>query len=130
MCSRVDTNDEIKLLIDEILDKYGEVRDNASPELLIIRKQINVLRGQINQSFSSALTYYNNLNFLDEIRESVIDNKRVLAVKAMNRRKVRGTVLGHSKTGSIVFVEPETTHKITRELENNEVKEKKKKYLN
>ena len=114
LCSRFDTNDQIKLLIDEILDKYGEVRDNASPELQIIRKLINALRSQINQSFNSALTYYNNLNFLDEIRESVIDNKRVLAVKAMNRRKVRGTVLGHSKTGSIVFIEPETTNKITR----------------
>lgn len=124
LCSRVVTNDQIKSLIDEILDKYGEVRDNASPELQIIRKLINALRSQINQSFNSALTYYNNLNFLDEIRESVIDNKRVLAVKAMNRRKVRGTVLGHSKTGSIVFIEPETTHKITRELENSEVEEK------
>ena len=124
LCSRVVTNDQIKSLIDEILDKYGEVRDNASPELQIIRKLINALRSQINQSFNSALTYYNNLNFLDEIRESVMDNKRVLAVKAMNRRKVRGTVLGHSKTGSIVFIEPETTHKITRELENSEVEEK------
>ena len=125
LCSLVDTNDQIQLLIDEILDKYGEVRDNASPELHTIRKLINALRSQINQSFSSALTYYNNLNFLDDIKESVIDNNRVLAVKAMNRRKVRGTVLGHSKTGSIVFIEPETTHKITRELKNSEVKEKK-----
>ena len=125
LCSLVDTNDQIQLLIDEILDKYGEVRDNASPELHAIRKLINALRSQINKSFSSALTYYNNLNFLDDIRESVIDNNRVLAVKAMNRRKVRGTVLGHSKTGSIVFIEPETTHKITRELENSEVEEKK-----
>lgn len=125
LCSLVDTNDQIQLLIDEILDKYGEVRDNASPELHTIRKLINALRSQINKSFSSALTYYNNLNFLDDIRESVIDNNRVLAVKAMNRRKVRGTVLGHSKTGSIVFIEPETTHKITRELKNSEVEEKK-----
>ena len=125
LCSLVDTNDQIQLLIDEILDKYGEVRDNASPELHTIRKLINALRSQINQSFSSALTYYNNLNFLDDIKESVIDNNRVLAVKAMNRRKVRGTVLGQSKTGSIVFIEPETTHKITRELENSEVEEKK-----
>lgn len=125
LCSLVDTNDQIQLLIDEILDKYGEVRDNASPELHTIRKLINALRSQINQSFSSALTYYNNLNFLDDIKESVIDNNRVLAVKAMNRRKVRGTVLGQSKTGSIVFIEPETTHKITRELKNSEVEEKK-----
>ena len=125
LCSLVDTNDQIQLLIDEILDKYGEVRDNASPELHTIRKLINALKSQINQSFSSALTYYNNLNFLDDIKESVIDNNRVLAVKAMNRRKVRGTVLGQSKTGSIVFIEPETTHKITRELENSEVEEKK-----
>lgn len=124
LCSKVEISTEIVKLIDVVLDKYGEIKDNASSELALIRKRNNVLKTQVNQSFNSALSYYNNLNFLDEIRESVIENKRVLAVKSMNRRKVRGTVLGYSKTGSIVFIEPETTHKITRELENGEVEER------
>ena len=55
---------------------------------------------------------------LDDIRESVVENKRVLAVKAMYRRKVKGGIMGSSKTGSIVFIEPEATLNFSRELQN------------
>jgi DNA mismatch repair protein MutS2 len=61
---------------------------------------------------------------LDDIRESVVENKRVLAVKAMNRRKVKGAIMGGSKTGSIVYIEPETTLQYSRELNNLEYDEK------
>ena len=47
--------------------------------------KINALKGKINSSFASALTMYHNLDYLDDIRESVVENKRVLAVKAMYR---------------------------------------------
>ena len=46
-----------------------------------------------------------------------MENKRVLAVKAMHRRKVKGGILGSSKTGSIVYIEPEATLNLTRELQ-------------
>ena len=49
---------------------------------------------------------------------TVVDNKRVLAVKAMHRRKVKGAIMGSSKTGSIVYIEPETTLQYSRELNN------------
>ena len=58
------------------------------------------------------------MNYLDEIRESVVENKRVLAIKGMYRRKVKGGIMGSSKTGSIVFIEPEATLKFSRELQN------------
>ena len=58
------------------------------------------------------------MDYLDDIKESVVENKRVLAVKAMYRRKIQGTVIGSSKTGSIVYMLPETTAKSIRELEN------------
>jgi DNA mismatch repair protein MutS2 len=64
------------------------------------------------------LSHYQNLDYLDDIRESVVENKRVLAVKAMYRRKVKGGILGSSKTGSIVFIEPEATLNFSRELQN------------
>lgn len=66
---------------------------------------------------------YHNLDYLDDIRESVVDNKRVLAVKAMYRRKVKGAIMGGSKTGSIVYIEPETTLQYSRELNNLEYEE-------
>ncbi|MDX1543603.1 MAG: DNA mismatch repair protein MutS, partial [Christiangramia sp.] len=52
------------------------------------------------------------------------ENVRVLAVKAMHRRKVKGGIMGNSKTGSIVYIQPEATYQFTRELNNLEYEEK------
>ena len=104
--------------INEIIDRFGEIRDKASDELFTIRKALSQVRQKINQSFSSSLNHYLALDYLDDIKESVVENKRVLAVKAMYRRKIQGAVIGASKTGSIVYMLPEATAKSIRELDN------------
>ncbi|GIZ14727.1 endonuclease MutS2 [Capnocytophaga catalasegens] len=109
---------DISTEIDKIIDKFGEIKNNASPTLSSIREQISNLKVKINQSFSKALSEYFTADYLDDIRESVIEHRRVLAVKSMYRRKVKGSVLGTSKTGSIVFIEPQTTEHYSRELNN------------
>lgn len=103
---------EVKVLVDEIgsiIDRFGQIKNNASVELASIRKEMGRVKSQINASFVRALNRYNKAEILDEIRESVVDNRRVLAVKAMHRRKVKGAVLGQSRTGSIVYIEPQET---------------------
>ncbi|WP_461589643.1 endonuclease MutS2 [Winogradskyella sp.] len=110
--------------VDAVIDRFGDIKDNASTTLQELRREINKLKGKINSSFSSALNTYHRLDYLDDIRESVVENRRVLAVKAMYRRKVRGAIMGGSKTGSIVYIEPETTLQYTRELNNLEYEEK------
>ncbi|MEH1008346.1 DNA mismatch repair protein MutS [Winogradskyella sp. ECml5-4] len=120
----IEVNTIIIEQVDAVVDRFGDIKDDASPLLSSLRKSINLLKGKINSSFSSALNTYHNLEYLDDIRESVVDNKRVLAVKAMYRRKVRGAIMGGSKTGSIVYIEPETTLQHTRELNNLEYEEK------
>ena len=102
--------------IDSILDRFGQVKDNASEELLHLRKSILKVKSSINKSFSQALSRCTQADYLDEIRESVVDNKRVLAVKAMHRKKVNGVVMGQSKTGSIVYIEPQQTLEYAQEL--------------
>lgn len=110
--------------IEEIVNKFGEIKDDASPDLVNIRRSINVVRGKINQSFGMALSHFNSLGYLDDIKETVVDNRRVLAVQAMYRKKVKGSILGNSKTGSIAYIEPETTLKYSRELNNLEFEER------
>jgi len=109
--------------VDGIVDRFGDIKDNASNLLFDLRQSINKIKGKINSSFGSALSTYHNLEYLDDIRESVVENKRVLAVKAMYRRKVKGAIMGGSKTGSIVYIEPETTLQYSRELNNLEYEE-------
>ena len=100
--------------VDAVIDRFGDIRNNASEDLYRIRKQINSVRSKIGQSFQRALGHYTSADYLDDIRETVVDNKRVLAVKAMYRRKVKGAIMGSSKTGSIVYIEPETTLQYSR----------------
>ena len=107
---------EIKKQIAEVIDRFGVIKSNASPVLNDLRRSINEVRAKINQSFGAALNQYGKLDYLDEIRESVIENQRVLAVKSMYRRKVKGSLLGGSKTGSIVYIVPESTQKYSRDL--------------
>lgn len=109
---------ELLNAIDKVLDKYGEIKNEASPTLGNIRRELSALKGKLNESFNRALAEYNTADYLDDIRETVVENRRVLAVKAMYRRKVQGTVWGSSKTGSIVYIEPRQTEIYSRELSN------------
>ena len=116
--SNIELNKDFKRNIDNVINRFGEITDNASENLFSIRKKSQEIKSKISKSFNKSLSHFNKLDYLDEIRESVIDNKRVLAVKAMYRRKINGTIMGSSKTGSIVFIEPETTYILSRELQN------------
>jgi len=110
--------------IHKIITSYGEVANNASPVLKEIRKEIAKIRGKIGESFNKDLSRYSSLGYLDDIRESIVDNHRVLAVLAMHRRKVKGTFLGSSKSGNIVYIAPQATLNYDRELQNLTYEEK------
>ena len=120
----LDRTQEIQKSVQRIISPHGEVLDKASDSLLSIRKQIGSIRGKLGSSFNKALAQYASQGYLDDIRESVVENQRVLAVMAMHRKKVRGAIMGNSKTGSIVYIAPESTLQLTRELQNIKYEEK------
>ncbi len=121
--SEIEITKELISSIKNVIDRFGEVRNDASPELYQIRNKIQSVRSKIGQSFQRALSQYITVDYLDDIKESVVDNRRVLAVKAMYRRKVKGAIMGSSKTGSIVYVEPDITLQHNRELNNLQFEE-------
>lgn len=101
--------------IDSVFNKHGEIKDDASPKLFQIRRKIKEVSGRIADLFKKSITH--NLAYLDDIKESVIDDRRVLAVNSAQRKRVKGRLLGTSKTGSISFIEPESVQKPRRELD-------------
>src|SRR5690625_451610 len=102
--------------IHKVIDRYGLVKDDASEELAGIRRKLLHVKSQIGATFNRALARYSQSGYLDEIRESVVENRRVLAVMAMHRKKINGAVLGTSRTGSIVYIEPQETFEYATEL--------------
>lgn len=106
---------EIVKEIDGVFNRHGEIKDDASPELLEIRKKIRLVSAKIAELFKKSIQY--NAQFLDDIKETIVDDRRVLAVNSSVRKRVKGRLLGTSKTGSISFIEPESVQKPSRELE-------------
>ncbi len=104
--------------IQSFITPFGEVSDTASSELKQIRREISQVRAKISESFTSALSSCQSHGYLDDIKETVVEHQRVLAVLAMHRRKVKGRLLGSSKSGNIVYIAPASTEKYHRELEN------------
>lgn len=115
---------EMISLVTNDITEFAEIDDNASEELKQIRKSIRGIENKISSSFTIALQRYVKLDYLDEIRESVVDGKRVLAVQATHRRKVSGSILGTSKTGSIIFILPQETQQLDQELQFLSIKQK------
>ncbi|MDR9400493.1 MAG: DNA mismatch repair protein MutS [Psychroflexus sp.] len=116
LSSQVQLTDEIVDTIELVIDKFGEIRNNASARLADIRAQLNDVRSKIGSSFTRALQKYQQDDVLADIKESTLENRRVLAVRSMYKKRVDGKVMGHSKTGSIVFMQPSSTQKYDREF--------------
>ena len=55
--SDIEVNKEIKKEIDNVIDRFGEIHDNASDNLYTLRKQIQAFKGKIAQSFNKALSH-------------------------------------------------------------------------
>ena len=121
---QIEVHPEIPEAVGKVIDRFGEIKDDASSDLKRIRQEIQEVRVKISKSFVSALNSAQASDFLDDIRESVVENRRVLAVKAMYRKKVKGAVMGSSRTGSIIYIEPDAVLRHSRELNNLEFDEK------
>lgn len=103
--------------IDQVFDRNGQIKDDASPELAEIRTRIRVLRHQINKNFDKELRRYNKDKVLAETLETYVNERRVLTVLSTFKRKVPGNIHGSSKTGSLTFIEPLVNVPLNNELE-------------
>lgn len=103
--------------IEKVFDRRGTVRDDASPELQRIRLQIGTLRNQINRNFEKEMRKWIREGMLGETREAFVNERRVLTVLSSHKRKIGGSVVGSSKTGSLTFIEPAVNIPLNNELE-------------
>lgn len=113
--------------INDILDKFGKVKDNASPELLRIRRELAATTGSISRSLNSILRTAQAEGYVEkDVTPTMRDGRLVIPVAPGMKRKIRGIVHDESATGKTVFIEPaevvEANNRI-RELEGEERRE-------
>jgi DNA mismatch repair protein MutS2 len=103
--------------IDNVFDKRGKIKDDASPELQGIRSEIKDVRARIHKHFEREMKRLIKMGILSDTREGFLNERRVLAVLSSHKREVGGSVLGSSKTGGITYIEPAATLPLNNELE-------------
>lgn len=114
--------------IDRILDRYGKMRDNASPELARLRKEISASQGSVSRALNAILRQAQAEGILDkDAAPTMREGRLVLPVPPAYKRKIGGIVHDESATGKTVFIEPqqvvEANNRI-RELEGEERRER------
>jgi DNA mismatch repair protein MutS2 len=125
---QVEYTKEIIEKIDAIFDKSWKVVDAASPLLAEIRSEIKLLRQQINKNFDKEMRRLAKDNILGDTHEAFYNERRVLTVLASHKRSVAGNIVGSSKTGSLVYVEPQINVELNNELELQIDEERKEIY--
>ncbi|MEZ4978722.1 MAG: Smr/MutS family protein [Chitinophagales bacterium] len=121
---RIDKN--IPKLIDKWIDESGNIRSEASPELMKIRKNISAKSNAIHIVFGRILSTLKSENKLSETQESIRNGRRVLALQAESKRSIQGIIHDESDSGKTTYIEPQETVLLNNELfelERNERRE-------
>ena len=113
--------------ISQIIDKFGKMRDNASPELLKIRRELARIEGSISRTLYGILRAAQGEGLVEkDVTPTLRDGRLVIPVAPGLKRKISGIVHDESATGRTVYIEPtevvEANNKV-RELENEERRE-------
>lgn len=114
--------------IDRIIDRYGRMADNASPELGRIRHELVLAEGSVSRTLTTILKRAQAEGLLDkDAAPTLREGRLVLPVPPAYKRKLGGIVHDESATGKTVYVEPqevvEANNRI-RELESEERRER------
>lgn len=114
--------------IDRLLDRYGRLKDSASPELARIRAEITRSQGSVSRALNSILRQAQADGILDkDAAPTMREGRLVLPVPPAYKRKIGGIVHDESATGKTVFIEPQQVVEVNnriRELEGEERRER------
>lgn len=102
----IDDPSSLIKLIESKIDEKGLVRSSASKRLGDVRKDLDSERIKSKRKFETLVKKYKKLGWLREFDESYYNNRRVLAVEAEYKRKIKGIIHGVSESGKSAFIEP------------------------
>ena len=103
----VDFDKELLDEIQRVIDDEGNIRPNASPELMRIARLQSSKRQELDKKFRQIIVHYQSKGWLTDNNESFRNGRRVLSVPAERKRQVRGIIHDESASGKTVFIEPE-----------------------
>lgn len=126
MSRDVFTFPDIRRAVDRIIDKYGKIKDTASPHLKEIRTEMLSVSSGISRNMNSILRKAIDEGLVEKDTSlAVRDGRLVIPVSPFHKKKIRGIVHDESATGKTVFIEPEIIVEANNKLRELEAEEKR-----
>lgn len=111
---------------DRIIDKKGEIRDNASPKLKEIRNNISAKTSQASRRLSAIMKQAQAEGIVDpDTVASIREGRGVIPVNANEKRRIKGLILDQSASGKTVYIEPAEIVEINNEIVELEYEERR-----
>ena len=112
--------------IARIIDERGNMRDNASPELAAVRREIRQSEGQVSKRLQAVLQGAKSAGIVDaDAMISIRDGRAVIPVAASNKRKLQGFIHDESATGKTFYIEPVEVVELNNRLKELEYTERR-----
>ncbi len=109
-----------------ILNKYGEIKDNASPELAQIRSTLKSRKSAISRKVHQLLKRAQEQGIVEQdVEISIRDGKMLIPVSASNKRKIKGFIYDESATGKTFYIEPAESIELDNEIRELYFQEKR-----
>ncbi len=126
LCSSVKLYPFVTERIGRILDKQGQIRDNASPELVRVRKDITSKQAAVTRQMNKLLKKAQSEGWAEEDIGATFRNGRpVIPVSASYKRSLGGLIHDESTTGKTVYIEPAEVVELTNEIRELEYAERR-----
>lgn len=116
----------ITSMLDRILDRYAEIRDNASPLLADIRHRLQSMSGTVNAVMRRVMARAAADGVVDaDASPTMRDGRLVIPVAPMHKRKLSGIVHDESASGKTVFIEPAEVVEVNNRIRELQIEEQR-----
>lgn len=124
--SEVTVSCDVPAMVERIMDRFGTVRDSASPELAQVRARLRETEGQVGRRLRALMAEARSAGIVDDDAAiSIRDGRAVIPVSAANKRKIKGFVHDESATGKTAYIEPIEVVELNNEIKELEIEERR-----
>jgi len=114
----------LEKVIKKSVTENGELRDDASPKLRSIRKELNRKRQSLRKTVQSVMKEATKDGFASDEGPTIRNGRMVIPIQAQFKRKIEGFVHDVSSSGQTVYLEPVQALQINNEIRQLESEEK------
>ena len=107
--------------LDKVVDDAGAVRDDATPELQRLKRDLISQQSILRKQIQSIIKHAKNEGWTpSDVEPTIRGGRLVIPVIAEHKRRIKGLIHDESATGQTVYIEPESIFELNNDIKDLE----------